>query len=340
MVEFRDIPEPACDAELRERYLDAMEPLFLPKEPHIPDIVQYVSSLLRAGGVEDSDWDPFVESKGVIFDLFKLMKLDFTEDLFERPEVTTWRLGLLFYSQIIEASAPYDVLINLLRYRLRRGFSLIPFDDFLEKKELRQSKKVGISLAQKIRILSELGDEAELPIRAMFEDFYRRDLRNAIAHGDFIFTDSGVRIRGVVAHRPFTVSFEELDTIINSAKVFFHVFYSLLEQARDAFGRIAERFWGYDPVYKGIFEFLASEDGMLEGFKVHWPNGEDSYYRRAKSGNDCVNCILKPEPPGLEMFVGLYARNPGRFSPLVEAGAEPIYSPIEKSGQRPFWREG
>ena len=340
MIEIREVPESGDTAEIRERFLDAMEPLFLPKEPHVPDIVQYVCSLLRAGGIEDADWDPFVESKGVIFDLFKLMKLQFTEEHFEKPEITEWRLGLLFYSQIIEMSAPYDVLINLLRYRLRLGFSLNPFNDFLDKKELKQAKRLGLYPSQKIKILSQLGDNAGLPIRMMFDEFYRRELRNAIAHGDFIFTDSGIRVRGIDYSKSFEINFEELDRIINCAKVFFHVFYSLLEQARTLFGGLADKFWGYDPYYKGIFEFLASDEGELEGFKVHWPNGSDSYYRRSKNGNDCVNCIPKLEPPGLDMMVGLYAREPDSFSPLVELGAKPIYTPIEKSAELPFWREG
>ena len=289
--------------------------------------------------MEDADWDPFIESKGVIFDLFRLMKINFTEEHFEKPDLTTWRLGLLFYSQIVEASAPYDVLMNLLRYRLDRGFSMRPFNDFLRKSELKQSKKSGIFPHQKIRILTSLGEEAGLPFGAMFDGFYRRNLRNAIAHGDFIFSENGIRVRGIDYFGSFEISFEELDLIINHSKIFFHVFYSLLEQARGVFGGLANRFWGYDPHYKGIFEFLASSKGMLEGFKVHWPNGSDSYYRRSEAGNECVNCLPKSEPPGLELFVGLYARKRDAFSPLVEHGLEPIYTPIEKTGDVPFWRD-
>ena len=339
MLEFRELPEQPGDKQIREGYLDAMEPLFFPKTPHVPDIVQYVCALLRAGGMEDADWDPFIESKGVIFDLFRLMKINFTEEHFEKPDLTTWRLGLLFYSQIVEASAPYDVLMNLLRYRLDRGFSMRPFNDFLRKSELKQSKKSGIFPHQKIRILTSLGEEAGLPFGAMFDGFYRRNLRNAIAHGDFIFSENGIRVRGIDYFGSFEISFEELDLIINHSKIFFHVFYSLLEQARGVFGGLANRFWGYDPHYKGIFEFLASSKGMLEGFKVHWPNGSDSYYRRSEAGNECVNCLPKSEPPGLELFVGLYARKRDAFSPLVEHGLEPIYTPIEKTGDVPFWRD-
>lgn len=339
MLKLREIPEPPGDARIRERYLDAMEPLFFPEKPQLPDIKQYVCSLLRAGGIEDCGWDPFSESQKMIFDLFKMMKIEFSEEEFDEPKLVTWRLGLLFYSQIIEMNAPYEVLANLLRYRLGLGFSFIPFDEFLEKQEIKPSKRNGLFPHQKIRVLSELGDRAGLPIRNMFSEFYRRDLRNAIAHSDFIFVEHGFRCRGIINGGSFEISFEELDNILNRAKVFAHVFFSLERQAREFFGAMSDRFWGYDPTYKGIFEFLASGDGLLEGFKVHWPNGSDSYYRRSESGNDCVNCIITSKPPGLDMMVGLYARQPSEFSPLVEQGKSARYTPIEKSGEVPRWRD-
>lgn len=326
------------DGPIRERYLDAMEPLFFPNQPHVPDIVQFVCALLRAGGMEDAGWDPFAESKQTILDLFRVMKLDFENAGFDDPDFSVWRFGLLFYSQIIEMDAPYDVLANLLRYRLGMGFSVIPFDDFLAKRELKQSKKTGLFPHQKIKIISELGEKTGLHFTEMFSDFYNRDLRNAISHGDFILAEDGLRIRGIPSSASNKIAYEALDRILNCSKIFFHVFYSLLEQSLLTFGKLSDRFWGYDPVYKGIFEFLSSDDGRLEGFKIHWPNGSDSYYRRSPSGNKCVNCFVTAKSPAFELFVGIYARKRGEFSPLVDEGASPVYSPVEKTGEIPYWR--
>jgi hypothetical protein len=39
----------------------------------------------------------------------------------------------------------------------------------------------------------------------------------------------------------------------------------------------------------------------------------------------------------VEFMVGLYARKPGEFSPLVESGNSPVYTPIEGSGEIPEW---
>lgn len=314
-----------------------MQPLFFPDPPNKPDIKQYVCCLLRAGGIEDAGWDPYAESRGVVNDLFHLMKMELPDTHFEDADRTVWRLGLLFYLQILEMSAPYEVLANLLRYRLGLGYSLLPFDDFLSKNEKSKSKRFGLSPKIKIRVISDLSKRAELPIGEMFEEFYRPDIRNSVSHSDFIFTESGFRSRGVRWSDSFKVAYEELDAVLNKAKIFIGSFFSLEEEARRIFGSMAGRAYGYDPIYKGMFEFLASEEGLLEGFKVHWPNGEDSYYRRNEGGADCVNCTPMIEPPGLELFVGLYARKPGTFSPLVEVDGEPIYSPLDRGGPRPWW---
>ena len=34
--------------------------------------------------------------------------------------------------------------------------------------------------------------------------------------------------------------------------------------------------YGYDPDYKGIMEVLVDAEGLMNGFKVHWPNNSDS----------------------------------------------------------------
>ena len=84
-------------------------------------------------------------------------------------------------------------------------------------------------------------------------------------------------------------------------------------------------------------EVLVDEDKLMCGFKVHWPNYSESYYRRKKDGIDMVNCYVSLPKATLELFVNLYARNPGNFSPLVEDGQEPRYTPLENSGKIPEW---
>jgi hypothetical protein len=93
----------------------------------------------------------------------------------------------------------------------------------------------------------------------------------------------------------------------------------------------------YDPVYKGIMEVLVDDEGLMNGFKVHWPNESESVYRRTKSGIEMTNCFLDLKNANIEMFVGTYAREPGIFSPLVEADAVPIYTRLDGSSADLTW---
>jgi hypothetical protein len=74
----------------------------------------------------------------------------------------------------------------------------------------------------------------------------------------------------------------------------------------------------------------------MNGFKVHWPNGSESVYRRTDNGITMDNCMLALEHNTLSLFVDRYAQRRSVFSPLVEEGDAPNYTPLE-NGAIPTW---
>lgn len=322
--------------EARARYQDLMAPLFLPEKPADPDIIQLFASLLRVAGMEDPGWDPYAESRGVLEDLNRLMQIPLPEKDFADIDLTTWRLGLLFYMHIVEMSAPYEVLLNLLRYRLGRGYSPNPYFDFLTKDEQKRAAKTGIFPHKKIEIIGRLGEEAGLDLRSMFADFYSSRFRNAVAHSDFIFADEEFRSRPDGFGKSFRLSFAEVDNMLTNAKAFIGAFFSLERGARQMWGERAGRGFAYDVTYKGVMEVLADDDGLMNGFKVHWPNGSESMYRRTEAGIEMSNCMLDFEAKTIALMVGLYARNPDPISPLVEVGGELRYTRLA-NGEPTIW---
>ena len=322
---------------IRSRYIPLMAPLFFPDDPAGPDIVRYFASLLRIVGMEDKGWDPYEESRAILDDINALMQTNLDEKKFRDKNLTMWRLGLLFYNHIVEMDAPYEVLANLLRFRLGKGYSPNPFLDFLTKDQKSRFKKVGLFPKQKIDIIKQLDAEAKVGVSAIFDEFYRGDLRNAISHSDFIFTDDGFRCRNGNWTRPFKIGFEELNDLITKAKVFIGTFFGLEREARRHWGSYAGKGMPYDPVYKGIMEILVDGDGLMNGFKVHWPNASESLYRRDKKGIDMANCMLDLKNANISLYVDLYARMPGKFSPLVEASAAPTYTRLEGSSTDLVW---
>src|SRR5581483_9085540 len=270
-------------------------------------------------------------------DINSLMKIDLPEARFPDPTHTTFRLGLLFYNHIVEMDAPYEVLTNLLRFKLGLGYSPNPFYQFLTEKQKKRSQSVGLFPRQKIDIIKRLGTDADLPIAEMIEEFYRGDLRNAISHSDFILTDDDFRCRNGNWTGAFRISYQELDDIITKAKAFISAFFVLEREARLFWGERAGQAIPYDQVYKGLMEVLVDKEGLMNGFKVHWPNNSESIYRRTEGGIDMCNCMLDLKNSTIQLFVGLYARSPGPFSPLVEIDAQPIYTKIEGSDAEIHW---
>jgi hypothetical protein len=130
---------------------------------------------------------------------------------------------------------------------------------------------------------------------------------------------------------------ERLNEIITKSQIFISTFFTLERAARDVWGRSSGRAIPYDPRYKGLMEVLIDAEGLLCGFKVHWPNNSESTYRRTEDGIEMINCMLNLKHADIELMVGQYARNPDAFSPLVEAGGVPIYTKVEGTQETPSW---
>ena len=321
---------------VRERYIKTLTPLFLPDDPVSNDIVRYFASLLRIVGMEDAGWDPHLESRALLEDLNSLLQLDLPEERFPDSNLTSWRLGLLFYSHIVEMDAPYEVLTNLLRFRVGKGYSPNPYYMFLSEKERKRPSR--ISPKRKIEIIRQLGQEASISVAELFDEFYDSNLRNAISHSDFILTAEHFRCRGGAgAWRAFSLPLQRVNEVITKAKVFVGTFLALDREARRIWGTHKGRAIPYDATYKGMIEVLVDKEDLLCGFKVHWPNNSESVYRRTQDGIEMTNCMLDLKNATIQLMVGLYARNAATFSPLVEAGQSPVYTPLDGTGQIPKW---
>lgn len=122
----------------RQRYIGLLHPLFLPDDPISNDIVQYFASVLRIVGMEDKGWDPYFESRAILEDLNAILQYDHLADIFPNNDFTMWRMGLLMYSHIVEMDAPYEVITNLLRFRLGKGYSPNPYYMFLNSEEKKE----------------------------------------------------------------------------------------------------------------------------------------------------------------------------------------------------------
>jgi len=248
---------------------------------------------------------------------------------------------LLLYSHIVEMDAPYEVLTNLLRFQLGRGYSPNPFFTLLTENEQKNYARRGISTGRKIEIIKKLSKDLGFDAGDIFDEFYDNQLRNAIAHSDYIIADDDFRCRGGLSGmKAFRIPYQELEKRLLAAKAFIAAFFQVELLARQVWGLHKRKAIPYDPHYKGLMQVLVDDRDVMCGFKVHWPNGSESMYRRTEFGIDMVNCMVNSKHSTLELMVGLYASRPGPFSPLVEHGGVPVYSKLDGIDQPPVWPDG
>ena len=122
--------------------------------------------------MEDKGWDPYLESRAILEDLNAILQTELPDAKFPDKNLTIWRMGLLMYSHIVEMDAPYEVITNLLRFRLRYGYSPNPFYMFLTPEQKKRFRRSRMNPKQKIEIIRTLSAKAHLPVAEIFDDFY------------------------------------------------------------------------------------------------------------------------------------------------------------------------
>ncbi len=330
-------------------YAELLNPLFDPTPyRNINRMFEFVCVLVRSSGIEDAGWDPWWESQAILNDLLALASLELPKAKFPETNRTRLRLGLLSYCHVTEMDMPYALLANLLRLRLGDKYDINPFRDLAR---LVGKMKAGVpppklllpSPNKKIQRIVELSAKANFAgIGNALQTIYDGDVRNAVYHSDYTLTDKELRLLAGTRYSKkqgvFTpvVELDELNSLVVETFAFYRAFFALYERCRKSFGDFTNKFLPYDGHYKGVMQLIFDEESVLAGFRVYWPNESVSEYCRRKNGCSGVNLVFDPDG-SINFMVGLYASHPGKFSPLVEVGAEPRYAVIPGTTIRPYW---
>jgi len=75
---------------------------------------------------------------------------------------------------------------------------------------------------------------------------------------------------------------------------------------------------------------------MVCGFRIYLPNQQQAQFTRTSHGSRAIN-VWPNLSGGLNFEVGIYATAPGTFSPLVETGQRPVYTPAPGRTILPYW---
>jgi hypothetical protein len=325
------------------QYLNVLAPLFEPMhDADVWALFEFVCCLVHPSGVEGLDENPLLETTALIDDLIALSR--HVHD-FDHPERTRARLALLSYCHLTEGDFFYALLVNLLRVRCGEQWALSPFADLSRpsktKNVIGAERLIPPSPNKKIKRLHQYATKAGTPeVCAAFKDIYLPEVRNAVFHADYTLSDTEFHMikdyyLSPKGYRTRDVPLSELLTIVDRSFAFYYALLNRHELARGKLTHLKNKAFPFHLGLKGLIEFLF-EDHLICGFRVYWPNRQQAQFTRTADGAHALN--LWPEiQGGLNIDCGLYAATPGPFSPLVEIGQEPTYTPAPGRKTAPSW---
>jgi hypothetical protein len=125
------------------------------------------------------------------------------------------RVVLAFYTHVAEGAGFYEIPKALLLTVEGRGNNIIPFQDLVER-----HRKTGEIIAPNAnRILKDLiGHASELGLPELAEvlrDAFDPDIRNAVAHADYIIWRDGLRLRRRNGGWPRTIPWNDFTSLID-----------------------------------------------------------------------------------------------------------------------------
>jgi hypothetical protein len=179
---------------------------------------ELVSLLIRIRGMESSGWDPFESTQATVRAVRSAID---RVETFEAERT----LQLWLYGHIVEASEPYEILMNLTRISDGERYHSYCFP--------RTRSGRPQNPGEKIRAIDEAAVKVRLPdLASPLREIWERDLRNAIFHSDYALRGNDITMRNPAR----VITHEEIMSYINRALAFFDALVTI------------------DSIYRGFFE--------------------------------------------------------------------------------------
>ena len=162
-------------------------------------------TLFAFRGYADAGWDPYESSVQIIN---SIKKVDEKVDNY----IAKTNLHLWLYGHIMEASEPYEKIMNLL--------DIITGEQYMVDKFPSNRREIPQTPGQKIlKIIAKANALGFSDIQQIYKEIWDRELRNSIFHSDYSLYGNEIRI-----NKPCKVyNIEEVYKIINYASAYFEV---------------------------------------------------------------------------------------------------------------------
>lgn len=256
---------------------------------------EYLCTIIRVHGITNGHWDTFVEAEEAANDISEIMR----ELNSETEKKKALRLGLFLYCHLTEMSAPYEILMNLIRCIKSERYHIQPFHHLV--KTTKNGTRIFPSPFSKIKELETATISInENKLTEIINGFFNKNIRNAFYHSDYAITEDEFRIIEGSKYGAEVHSLETISDMLARCFGFYSAFFSAYKRAKKYFShtRTYHRWPNYE-----VLEILKENDDLL-GFKLHFPNGGHAMFsRKPYEGTMGLNIMF--EENGLTYNVGL-----------------------------------
>jgi hypothetical protein len=159
-------------------------------------------------GAQDAGWSTAHEAV-IAYDQFHALVQSLPHD------PVRVRVVLAFYATVAEGAGFYEIPKKLMLTIGGKGNNIYPFQDLVERHRL-----TGAAMAPNAnRIMKDLiGHATDLGLKEMaevFRDAFDPDVRNAVAHADYIIWEDGLRLRRRNGGYPRVIPWDEFTALVD-----------------------------------------------------------------------------------------------------------------------------
>lgn len=231
-------------------------------------------------GMQDAGWNTVATAHEVFHELKALGSKGAP---LTRAEL---RQMLCLYTQLAEAGGVYEGLLNILQVPQLKAYNLWPFQDLVRIRPAPRAV-IGPNANAMFRRLAKAATEIGMTgLARLLELAFRDDIRNAMAHADYILVPDGLRLRRRNGGHPMVVSNAELVASLQIALFFFELLQTFQQAMAESFrpartivGRFSENPpmpWKIELTNDGRFSISSDAAGLQV----------DAAYERQKRIND------------------------------------------------------
>lgn len=191
-----------------EKYLNALDALF--RKAKEKQECEFILSLLAIKGMQSAGWDLL----GGMEETFKALGKIRNKNRKNYYGVQT--IYLFMYGLILESDPLYELLANLLNVAEGKRF-LIAGANFPDIKHPNGATQ-SVPPIDKINQIKSRAEQLKLNL-SLFDDFYDKELRNALFHSDYVLYDNEIRLPNTFHNKVY--SNEEWVVLTNNAMAYY-----------------------------------------------------------------------------------------------------------------------